>query len=227
MVGIDTRIGISGSRILHGLGFDYAALPMELKKALRTALNETLTRTRNAGIRRMNSYYALNVAGKVRVGAYIQRSWARKGEVFLTGSVLFKGSVGLPLSYFALWPRTLPNYKGIHPLRRRPKGGIRVQIKKGGKRKIISGSFLVPVQSKSARRAGLMVELVRRSDKAASSERQTRFFQHAGITKFERPMGPSPIQALASREGEDFIREYMETTFAKRAEHQILRAFSK
>ena len=72
-----------------------------------------------------------------------------------------------------------------------------------------------------------MVELVRRSDKAASSERQTRFFQHAGITKFERPMGPSPIQALASREGEDFIREYMETTFAKRAEHQILRAFSK
>lgn len=228
MAGIDTRISIAGTRILHGLGVDYAALDKELKKALRTALNETLTRTRNAGIRRMNTYYDLNVAGKVRVGAYIQRSWAKKGEVFLSGSVLFRGSVGLPLSYFNLWPRSLPYYKGVNPRRRRPKGGIRVRIKRGEPRRTVAGSFLVPPQAKSARKNGLLVELVTRKDKrGATSERQERYFKHAGINKFDRPMGPSPIQALASIEGEDFLRDYMESTFAKRAEHQLDRLFGR
>lgn len=226
MLGVDTRISVNGSRILHGLGVDYAALDKELKKAMRRALNETLTRTRAAGVRRMNTYYDLNVAGKVRVGAYIQRSWAKKGEVFLSGSVLFKGSVGLPLSYFAIWPRTMPNYKGVNPRRRRPKGGFRVRIKRGESRRVVEGSFLVPAQSKSARRNGLLFELVtRKENRGAVSERQERFFKEAGINKFNRPMGPSPIQALASIEGEAFLRDYMETTFAKRAEHQLTRMF--
>lgn len=226
MFGVDTRITVNGTRILHGLGVDYAALDDSLKKALRTALNETFTRTRQAGIRRMRSYYALNVAGKVRVGAYIQRSWARKGQVFLSGSVLFKGSVGLPLSYFSLYPRTIPNYRGIRPSRRRPKGGIRVLIKKGGQRKTVPGSFLVPPQARSARANGLLAELVTRKS-GAVSEAQASFFNRAGIGKFERPMGPSPIQALASREGEAFLRDYMESTFAKRAEHQLDRLFGR
>lgn len=217
MLGVDTRITVGGSRILHGLGVDYALLDTATKKALRTALNETLTRTRNAGVRRMRSYYALNVAGMVRVGAYIQRSWARKGEVFLSGSVLFKGSVGLPLSYFALRPRSLPNYKGVNPRRRRPKGGIKVLIKKGGKYETVAGSFLVPPQSKSARRSGLAAKLVKVSQRGRSHGRRY----------FDRPMGPSPIQALASIEGEDFLREYMEVTFAKRAEHQLARMFAR
>ena len=227
MVGLETRIHVSGSRILHGLGVDYASLPEKLKEAMRTALNETLTRTRNAGIRRMRSYYAFNVAGMLRSGVYIRRTWAKKGDIILTGSLLFRGNVGMPLSYFSLYPRILPNYKGVHPLKRRPKGGIRVLIKKGGSKRIVAHSFLVPPQSKAARRSGLVVELVTRKDKrGAVSERQANFFRHAGINKFDRPMGPSPIQALASIEGEEFLREYMETTFAKRAEHQLARAFS-
>lgn len=224
MVGLDTRITVGGSRILHGLGIDYASMSDEMKKAVRTALNETLTRTRQAGIRRMRSYYALNVPGMARVGAYIQRSWAKKGDVFLTGSVLFRGSVGMPLSYFALTPRSWTYYRGKQPRRRRPKGGVRVLIKRNGEKKVVLGSFLVPAQSKSARRAGLESELVRHGQGAAS-DRQERFFKAAGIRRFERPMGPSPIQALASIEGEEFLRDYMETTFAKRAEHQMMRAF--
>lgn len=228
MVGVDTRITVGGSRILHGLGVDYARLDKDMQKALRTALNETLTRTRQAGIRRMRNYYALNAPGMVKVMAYIQRSWARKGEVFLSGSLLFKGSVGLPLSYFDRWPRHMPNYRGVNPRKRRPKGGIRVRIKKGEARRIIAGSFLVPPSSKAARRAGLEAELVtRKENNGAVSEKQRRYFASAGINKFDRPMGPSPIQALASIEGEEFLREYMEVTFTKRAEHQLNRMFSR
>lgn len=228
MVGVDTRITVGGSRILHGLGVDYARLDKNMQKALRTALNETLTRTRQAGIRRMRNYYALNVPGMVKVMAYIQRSWAKKGEVFLSGSLLFKGSVGLPLSYFDRWPRHLPNYRGVNPRKRRPKGGIRVRIKKNEARRLISGSFLVPPSSKAARRAGLEAELVNRKENlGAVSKAQLQFFRERGIHKFNRPMGPSPIQALASIEGEDFLREYMEVTFTKRAEHQLNRMFSR
>lgn len=228
MVGVDTRITVGGSRILHDLGVDYARLDKELKKALRTALNETLTRTRQAGIRRMRTYYALNGSGMVHVMAYISRSWAKKGDVFLSGSLLFKGRVGMQLSYFDHWPKYVQSYKGVNPRKRRPKGGIRVRIKKGESRRVIPGSFLVRPSSKAARRGLLLAELVTRKENlGAVSEAQRQFFRDRGIYKFNRPMGPSPIQALASIEGEDFLREYMEVTFAKRAEHQLNRMFSR
>lgn len=217
MSAVDTKVTISGSRILHGLGVDYEKLPQDLQKALRTAMNETLSRTRSAGVRRMQSTYALLKAGKQKAGAFIQRSGVRKGDILLTGSVIFRGNVGLPLSYFTHWPRGLPSYRGINPRQRRPRGGIVVQIKKKGHRESIPGSFLIPPRAKSVRGAGLEAELVRRRP----GEKYRR------NAHFERPMGPSPIQALLSREGEKYIRDYAEETFAKRAAHQLERALGK
>lgn len=179
-------------------------------KIIRFAMNDTLMRTRSNAIIYASRRYNLRVKSMVDLKSYIKIDLSKKDALY--GSVEFRGNVGYPLERFGTSPRGYKSYKGVHPLKRRPAGGVRVKVLKNGPWKKV-GDYTDGGSAFWYLHRGKERLLVRENGKAAPHG----YYPSAVI----HPMGPSPIQALTSKEGEEFVGDYARATFAKRLEHVL------
>lgn len=184
-------------------------------KIIRFAMNDTLMRTRSNAIKYASRRYNLRVKSVVDLKSYIKLDLSEKSKLY--GSVEFRGDVGYPLERFGTRPRVYKSYKGVHPLKRRPAGGVRVKVLRNGPWKKV-GEYTDGGSAFWYLHKGKERLLVRDYTQPGLNGHYKSAVIH--------PIGPSPIQALTSKEGEEFVGDYARATFAKRLEH-VLDRFMK
>lgn len=175
----------------------------ETAKAVRLAVRETLSRTRKKGLSIAAKRYPIPQSKLRQVMP--QAQIVPPEEAGISGAVMFKGNMGVPVRYFKTSPRQrIPNWKGVNPKRRKPRNGVRYVPVKGGAWKHVYG----PEGQKTFwfRSKQNNIVLGYRTKNTISS---------VGL------LGPSPIQALQHHETASKLREYMDDTFQKRVEHQL------
>lgn len=118
-------------------GFD--AMQRDLKslmsmpqKAAFMAMKDALRSTRSQGFKVARQSYNIKLADQKKMTAPLKDP--KFDGKTTRGELVFEGGMGDPLRYFpGKPPREVPNWKGIHPWRRKPVGGASFMVRKKGR----------------------------------------------------------------------------------------------
>lgn len=186
--------------------------PNQLRDAQSKAMNSALRRTSREARRIAEEAYNIlpEKMEKLRTRNRVKRA---KGSD-LQGELIISGKVGVPLRYFRARPRRVPkDWSGIHPRLRTPKGGVRFQLKKGGRwtsgydRKPPGNQTLFWIKGKQ----GQIVLVYRVGPKLSS----------------KNLYGPSLIQAVFRRDNSRKIAEFALDDYGKKLRANIRKALKE
>ena len=204
------------------------AAPKKCLKAVRIAVNETLERTKKKGVAIAVEDYALVKGAKEKISTSTRIRKA--SDDGFEGLVEFPGKPGVPLRYFKANPRrALPDFKGVTPRKRKPKGGVRIMVKKRGAMKAGRGPLGQSLFWFKGANGSILLgyrgeKLVRRTIKRAGRKDKEAMVPQISTKGL---FGPSPIQGLSRKDKREKIEEYANDTLRKRVEHQLNRIIGK
>ena len=185
--------------------------PNACRKAIRMAIGEALTRTKAAGIRISTRDYTYTKDAKKKVAA--RTRIVKPSNDALEGEVKFTGSPGVPLRYFRTSPRrAVQDFSGIAPKRRKPKGGVRVKVKKSGRMRPARGPKGQSTFWFKGRNGAILLGYRAGRGNAISTE---------GL------FGASPIQGLSRDDNFRELSRYADETVRKRINHQLDRILGR
>lgn len=208
-MGLTVQISAGGIELDAALRGLFRAAPDEAMKALRMAATDSGRRIGNKGRSIANKRYAYADRRRAKQLRY-DLDFVKTGREF-AAVAKFSGRPGVPLSAFVTSPRKAPMvWTGVPNARRRPKGGVRIRILRGG-----------PVRQRY-RSGGASVFWARAGAGAILAHRNKQ-----GRLAGTGLQGPSPIQAIQKTENSRFLEQYGYETMAKRLAHQIDRMIDR
>lgn len=208
-MGLSVKIYAGGIELDAALKSLFRAAPDEAMKTLRMAATDSGRRIGNKGRSIAGKRYAYADRRRAKQLRY-DLDFVKAGGEF-AAVARFSGRPGVPLSAFITSPRKAPMvWTGVPNARRRPKGGVRIRILKGG-----------PIRQRY-RSGGASVFWARAGSGAILAHRNKQ--GHLSGTGLQ---GPSPIQAIQKTENSRYLEQYGYETMAKRLAHQIDRMISR
>ena len=186
--------------------------PHQLREAQSKAMNTALRSTSRHARKMAESEYNIlpEYIDKLRTRNKVKKA----GGSNLKGELTISGNVGVPLRYFRARPRRVAkNWEGIHPRLRTPKGGVRFQLKKGGRwtsgydREAPGNQTLFWVRGKQ----GQIILVYRVGPKLSS----------------KNLFGPSLIQAVTRRDLSKKIATYALDAYGKTLRRNIRKALKE
>ena len=208
-MGLSVKIYAGGIELDAALKSLFRAAPDEAMKTLRMAATDSGRRIGNKGRSIAGKRYAYADRRRAKQLRY-DLDFVKAGGEF-AAVARFSGRPGVPLSAFITSPRKAPMvWTGVPNARRRPKGGVRIRILKGG-----------PIRQRY-RSGGASVFWARAGSGAILAHRNKQ--GHLSGTGLQ---GPSPIQAIQKPENSRYLEQYGYETMAKRLAHQIDRMISR
>jgi len=208
-MGLSVKIYAGGIELDAALKSLFRAAPDEAMKTLRMAATDSGRRIGNKGRSIAGKRYAYADRRRAKQLRY-DLDFVKAGGEF-AAVAKFSGRPGVPLSAFITSPRKAPMvWTGVPNARRRPKGGVRIRILKGG-----------PIRQRY-RSGGASVFWARAGSGAILAHRNKQ--GHLSGTGLQ---GPSPIQAIQKTENSRYLEQYGYETMAKRLAHQIDRMISR
>ena len=208
-MGLRVKIYAGGIELDAVLKVLFRSAPDEAMKTLRMAATDSGRRIGNKGRSIAGKRYAYADRRRAKQLRY-DLDFVKAGGEF-AAVAKFSGRPGVPLSAFVTSPRKAPMvWTGVPNARRRPKGGVRIRILKGGpiRQRYRSGGASV-----FWARAGVGAILAHRNKQGRLSG--------TGL------QGPSPIQAIQKTENSRYLEQYGYETMAKRLAHQIDRMIDR
>lgn len=208
-MGLTVQISAGGIELDAALRGLFRAAPDEAMKTLRVAATDAGRRIGNKGRSIAGKRYAYADRRRAKQLRY-DLDFVKAGNEF-AAVAKFSGRPGVPLSAFVTSPRRAPMvWTGVPNARRRPKGGVRIRILKGG-----------PVRQRY--RSGGASVFWARAGAGAILAHRNRLGKLSGTGL----QGPSPIQAIQKTENSKFLEQYGCETMAKRLAHQIDRMIDR
>jgi hypothetical protein len=208
-MGMTVKISAGGIDLDAALRGLFRSAPEQAMKTLRMAATDSGRRIGNKGRSIANKRYAYADRRRAKQLRF-DLDFVKAGDKF-AAVAKFSGRPGVPLSAFVTSPRKAPMvWTGVPNARRRPKGGVRIRILRGG-----------PVRQRY-RSGGASVFWARAGAGAILAHRNKQ-----GRLAGTGLQGPSPIQAIQKTENSQFLEQYGFETMAKRLAHQIDRMIDR
>lgn len=189
---------------LKKLTFGVAAAEPALKKAAASATNKTATSARAYLARAVKDTYKVKVSD-VKKEIKLRKASAKQATI--EAALYGKGSPGIQLVKFSPTPRKIPSTRRTKNGGYTPKGGIKVEVRRG-RRKQISGAFVAKMGSGH-------IGVFQRSRK-----------KNLPIKEL---YGPSPVKMIAdnediSRDLKEYAGKTQEKNIAREAQYFLSKA---
>ncbi len=214
----------------YELGRKMRILPQDTRGAISRAINRTLEMIKTEGVRIARDRYTAKNADISKHTRIL-----KSNKETLQGHVFFSGKKGVPLGDFKATPKINPNWKGVKPKDRKPKLGVSVQIKStqaGGTfktRRAPNGEKLF-----WAWKSGYLRLVYREKGTRSPALRERGRSKTADEDKINQEetttinlYGPSPIQALMSKESTVRLQKKANEALEKRIQHEMQREIDK
>ncbi len=189
-------------------------LHTEVGKAAERAARRTLRSLRTEALRIVRENYTASTRDIQESSKIVVNPGATSAYLKL------HGPKGLPLSFFAPTPRRRPDWSGVSPGRRKPRGGVSSKIRRNGRRFVAKSGdfkpFWAPANGKEYlfRRTG-------ETEIRAVRDRKTGKMRTRQVAKKEFLYGPSSLHALSNSEARDRLGRMAKETYARRLRHEL------
>lgn len=184
------------------------------QKSAFMAMKDAFRSTRSQAFKVARNSYNIKLADQKKMTAPLKDP---KFDGHTTrGELVFEGGVGDPLRYFpGKPPRKEPNWKGIHPWRRKPVGGASFKVVKKGRWKLRQGPKGESTFWFKGRNSGALLIGYRKG--------QVRGVRGSwgGKISTEGLFGASSIQAIGKQENYEVLQGWLRERYEKRFYHYM------
>ena len=202
---------------------DFRLSEKEIVRTVKNSINGALILLRNEIVRMARKKYNLDdYFFNIKKRIHIRKATARR---YYDGSLFVYSAKWLPLVYYLPKNTQVPNYKGIAPSRRQPKGGIRVKIFRDEAPMVMRGpegqtNFLAELKSKYRYSRATNIALFYRYG-------PDNFWDERRGTDIAELWGPSPVNIIFDEKQQPKILEKADELLDYKIHNIVARTIEK